>query len=650
MIDYAYKDLFNQDSVNKQYIIEYDGGRITNKDLYQESVEIKESLCSENELKFGSCEASSITFKVANIVSSLKGKTITVSMYIGGHSEEPLTIGKYKVYSDTPSGDRNYRNITAYDSMYDIINADVTDWYSDLEFPLTVKQLRDSFFAYVGVEQEEVELICDDEIVEDMIDSETVSGKMIISSICEINGCFGHISRNGLFKHVFLPQGVTGLYPSDDLFPDDALFPVEDGSENAAVYTRKLYMDCEYEDFLSLSITKLRFLTNGSNAGVDIGDGTNIYAIRDNFILNSQDADSLARIGEKLFGKLAGIFYRPFKLSAKGNPCYEVGDIIKIITRKQIVFSYCLERTLSGIQSLKDSTTAKGTQYHTSDTNSISNKISNLNRKTDKLTIEIQETNEGLNTKVSKGDVSTEISQESEQITIRGNRLIVDTDHWDLDADGTQRILDDEGNTIVEIGQHGIVLSNGANLISAEGVAGDLTFTSGGVPMDIGIDGNIMTLGYFIVRDVAIQAYIPSNYVITSATVILITLATYWESVSDNYQTFVSRYGYPRSIKCYVGGGQMYKQATWDGEYEYKISATGNQIVSGDFTSGGVNGTSSITTPKVITSGDISNYLQTGNNTIRFIPAAYSGESNIAAAERTGTAVAILNVKGYTQN
>ena len=64
MVDYELNSLFKKDGIDKQLIIQTDDKKvtITNTELHQEKFELTESLCSESELAFGSCEASSIKF------------------------------------------------------------------------------------------------------------------------------------------------------------------------------------------------------------------------------------------------------------------------------------------------------------------------------------------------------------------------------------------------------------------------------------------------------------------------------------------------------------------------------------------------------------------------------------------------------------
>ena len=114
MVSYEYADLFKKDSVDKQLKIEFDGGIISNTELHSEQFSLKESICSEDQLKFGSCEAGSIEFKISNIFTPLKGKWLTVSEVLDGNSDKPFLLGRYKVASDKPTADRRYRDIVAY--------------------------------------------------------------------------------------------------------------------------------------------------------------------------------------------------------------------------------------------------------------------------------------------------------------------------------------------------------------------------------------------------------------------------------------------------------------------------------------------------------------------------------------------------------
>lgn len=460
MVDYVHSNLFQQSSVDKQLIIETDDKtvKITNNELHQQKFELEESLCSENQLKFGSCEASSIKFTVSNIFTSLKDKWINASMVLDNHTDDPFQIGRYKVYSDVPSGDKSYREVTAYDALYDIINTNMAAWYNALTFPLTLKEFRDSFFAYLEVEQEEVELINDSMSIEKTIDTDELSGKDILSAICELNGCFGHIGRDGKFKFIILVQKAEGLFPNNTLYPEDGLFPADKKSTTVG---ESKYKSCEYEDYIVQSIDKVQIRQEENDIGAISGDGTNCYVVQDNFLVYGKGASELQSIADNLFYVIKSISYIPFNATLSGNLCFEVGDAVQFNTKRQIVNSYILQRKITGIQTLKDTFSAKGEHERFENVNSTNYQIVKLKGKTNTLERTVEETKstiidvkdnlqsqitqnaEEINLKVSKGDVSSEISQEAGKITIKGNRFILNADNIKINEDGSVEITGD---------------------------------------------------------------------------------------------------------------------------------------------------------------------------------------------------------------
>ena len=85
------------------------------------------------------------------------------------------------------------------------------------------------------------------------------------------------------------------------------------------------------------------------------------------------------------------LVYRPFSAEVKGNPCFEVGDPVRISTQNKLVESYVLERTLTGIQALRDNFAAKGQEYQSKDVNSTHRAIIQLKGKTNIITRTVEE-------------------------------------------------------------------------------------------------------------------------------------------------------------------------------------------------------------------------------------------------------------------
>lgn len=417
MVNYQYAELFKKDSIDKQLTIETDDKttKITNVELHQEQFELTESICSESELTFGSCEAAVLKFTVSNIFLPMKDKMITVKTVIDNNTANPFQIGRYKVYSDTPTADRTKRDIVAYDRLYDVINADVAEWYNALlpekDSTTTMKAFRDSFFGYFGIEQADAQLVNDDMKVEKTVEPEELSGATVLNCICEINGCFGHIGRDSKFHYIYLEQEIQGLYPRNNLYPADDLYPREPKSTRIG---KNLYISAQYEDFLVKTIDKLQIRKEEDDIGVIVGSGTNAYVIQDNFLVYGKGSEELTGIANNIYGKIRGIIYRPFSADCKGNPCIEVGDAVRLPTRYEIIESYVLKRTLKGIQALRDDYEAAGEEYRSTQVNSVHKSIIQLKGKTNVLTRAIEETNSKI-VDVESG-LSSEIKQTATDI------------------------------------------------------------------------------------------------------------------------------------------------------------------------------------------------------------------------------------------
>lgn len=450
VVNYKYGDLFKKDTVDKQLSIVSDDGKIniTNTELHQEKFELTESLCSEQELTFGSCEAAMIKFTVSNTFLPMKGRWMTVRMSLGGHTDVPFQFGRYKVDSDTPTADRTCRDVVAYDALYDILNADVAAWYNTVfpshkeqqkdkdgktttvtvYDPVTMKQFRDSFFKYFGIEQADIDLINDNMSIEktvavtpssetssdteeSSIIGESMSGKEVLSCICEINGCMGHMGRDGKFHYIYLEQEIQGLYPRNDLYPADDLFPRDPKSTQIG---KGFYVTATYEDYLVKTINKLQIREQKNDIGVIVGTGDNAYVIEDNFLVYGKGTKELKSIANNVLSKIRGIVYRPFTADCKGNPCLEVGDAVRLPTRYELIESYILKRTLKGIQALRDDLEADGEEYRTNGANGIQKSILKLKGKSNVLERTIEKTQSTI-TDVEKG-LQSQITQTATEI------------------------------------------------------------------------------------------------------------------------------------------------------------------------------------------------------------------------------------------
>lgn len=492
MINSSLKEKYWDSSTDKQMVISVVGTnqKIDNSMLEIGTFALEESLCSESELKFGACEANCVKFTARNTAGNIIGKTISIEETIDGDSENPMPYGVFKVASDVPTADRTKRQITAYDAMYDIINTDVKAWYAGLSFPMTLRQFRDSFFAHLGIAQVETSLVNDSMTVNKTIvatqtddssavtEESAISGKTVVTAICEINGCFGNINREGKFEYVFLKAITSALYPAEDLFPSDNLFPSDANTESMTGH----YITFDYEDFQSKAITQLEIKTSEDNAGAIVGTAGNNYSITGNFLVSDKTGAELEQIANNLLPIMAQAAYTPIKsCTCVGNPCLTLGEPIRFNTTREIVETYLLQRTLTGVQSKRDSISAQGTQTHSAKVNSIRDTIESVERRTGKLernadhlqstyedleeqtNTKFEQTAKSISAEVNRAqkaegqlDASLElklgrdendqvvsmINASADQIVLRGNRLIVECNNFELDGSGRVHIIE----------------------------------------------------------------------------------------------------------------------------------------------------------------------------------------------------------------
>ncbi len=383
-----YNDIFKYGIAKKMNLEFSNNVVITNEQICSEEMSLEEALFSEERIRFGACESSQFKVRVVNN-GTFKGETVVVSMLITDKNGRIITdngdylvddsgnyivylpntefglslpYGTYKVISDEPSNDRMWRDLTCYDFMYDILNADVAEWYNALTFPMTIKDLRDSFFTYLGFVQETTTLVNDSLVVGGNFTVEgTLPGKTVIEAICELNGVFGHISRENKFEYITLPSQDTITY---DWYVD--------GSG-------------KYEDYEMEAITGVIARTESNDIGTSVGTDVNPYYITGNpLVYGLEGTAELTTALNNLLSIMSQVAYRPFEVETYGNPMIPVGTSIVINTKKYdpengyspfAINSFISRRVLNGIQALMDTFTTEGEQLQAEEVNSIKSGI-----------------------------------------------------------------------------------------------------------------------------------------------------------------------------------------------------------------------------------------------------------------------------------
>ena len=373
MVDYVDAALFNDDSLDKQIHIAIQGTQsvLGNEDIVSESFQLIESLCSEENLKFGAVEPRCVKFTVKYSAPTMLNKWLTITMSLHG-SNTPFQFGDYQVLSDKPSTDRTTRDITAYSHFHKILKNTYKNWYKGAwgsSDSMTIKEFRDSFFArlhqtHSWVVQETTTLPNDNVVIKKSKKIPRISGKDILNAICEINGVFGYIGRDNVFHYIMLQD-----------------------TANPHEITNTYLISAEYEDYSTMVIDRVQILSEDGDILGDAGDSAedaeNPYTINNNFMLKGLGTDGTAvttceTLAANLIGVLSSVTYVPMDANFKGNPCFEVGDEIIFHAHGNEIHSHILERTMTGIQSLRDNYVSQGEETYPEDSNTLSSRISKV--------------------------------------------------------------------------------------------------------------------------------------------------------------------------------------------------------------------------------------------------------------------------------
>ncbi len=393
MVNYEYRNLFYKTHQKKDILIVDSGATVTavsgeapsiagatveihTDDVKIESFTLDESICSEEDLKFGLCESSRLGLTIRNRTDIPKLKDFdgyfNVYIYFNGDSDTLFQVGQYICVTDEYTNNRKQRDLEFYDLMHELYDLDITPWYDSY---FSDGQRHQIFFAiadlflwirgdspydsdedspHIPVEIDtNFTLTNGDFPFGKNIESDTVTFGFFMEGVLEFNGCFGHMSRDGKFRMILLEW-----YDKD---------PVRTVTDEYRI------PPTNYDDVATWGIGRINVY---SRDNIKMFSHTNsekkhpsTYVMVDPWILADREkGDTTVQTAlERFQTAIYHTNYTPNETECSGDLCVEVGDRINIVfgnpapedTRSRLR-SYVLERHLKGFGSMKDTYTAKG--------------------------------------------------------------------------------------------------------------------------------------------------------------------------------------------------------------------------------------------------------------------------------------------------
>lgn len=363
-VDDDVKDAYRYKNSDRYIIVTFPELELVvgNDQIKTESLNLKESIMESDNVEFVGCIASCFSIQINNISQDIKGKKIEVQIYTGETVDNPITLFNGIVDSALQSGTTKFKEVTAYDVLYTKGNNNVSSWYNELTFPLTLKDFRDKLFTYLGIEQETTELPNDDLMVGKEYNPTSLKAIDVIKAICQINGVFGIINRSEKFEYRVVK-------------------PIDDETN---IETFPAYKEIKYEEYTVKPVDRLTIRKSEDDDGTTYGTGINNYIIQGNMFTANLGQDELLKIAENIYPNVGGIFYNPFTSKNTGLPWIECGkDAVKYkVLNADNTFTektfYVFSRTLSGIQALTDSYSADGEEYQREFITDVSSEIESI--------------------------------------------------------------------------------------------------------------------------------------------------------------------------------------------------------------------------------------------------------------------------------
>lgn len=404
MVDIDLRNILLSGTAARQTIIHFPNGEhedITSG-IYSGSMKLEEILSASEELNFGECNASKFEAKIANIsdITNLmiyvyqeikfdenkikyivdRGKTYIVTqdglkIAVGQRINYSIPLFYGRVDSAELQTDRIHRVLTAYDELYFNKDINCAEWYENFFKTASNKSLkafRNSLFSFIGISQETTSLINDSLVMEQTIETDAIKFGDLIKAICQLNGVFGHIDRQGIFRYVDLTNMAEAYDISDNYRSNDST----------------------YESYVVKKIDKLQIRTDEEDIGAIVGTGTNPYIIQGNFLVYGKSAAELESIATTIFNKVKAVEYRPLDIQPiYSEPYITVGNGISFTTKRDsfAVNSIILKNSFSGVQLFNQNIVAEGSEYRNEVVDDVNAEIYQLKGKTLKIIKNVDE-------------------------------------------------------------------------------------------------------------------------------------------------------------------------------------------------------------------------------------------------------------------
>lgn len=366
-----------------------------NRGIKSGSLGLEEILDDNNQLKFGTCNSSKFTCTLIG-ADDLTGEEIEVYQNVDGIRND---IFSGIISSCVLDKNRIDRKLTAYDKLYAYKDVDVWDWYNKLTYPISLLEFRNSLFEYMGITQVQQTLVNDTMLISKTVSQTEMSFETVLEAMCELNGCYGIMNRQGLFEYVTLDNST--------------ITDIKDNVRSSS----------EYELYNVKRIDKVQLMFEDGDIGVSYGEGDNKYSVVGNFLLYGKTEAELNRIAVNLFSVISDIVVTPANLELiKTDYKLKLGDRVLFTDRFGNEYTtIILKLEMSGVQLINETCGCELDEYRDETTTDAESEIRKLMGKANIFKRDIEQTKSTI-IDVEKG-LRSEITQTAKSLSIQISTL-----------------------------------------------------------------------------------------------------------------------------------------------------------------------------------------------------------------------------------
>lgn len=275
------------------------------------------------DLQFGTTAMGELRFAIFdtnNISATLKGQTFQWQLKQMSDSAYK-SMGRFTV--DSVRKLRNRTEIIAYDDMIKFERY-VDDWLTGLTFPITLGNMLTSLCAYCGVTLgTTINLIINYAyIIKNTFTGTNITGKVILSYICEVAASFACIDTAGRLS-------------------------VQRYANTIALDASK-YISLEHAEYTVQGITKVQVRSGENDIGVIEGTGTNTYIIENNPLFYATTAADISNAVKIIYNTIPNFLYTPMTFTTFEDYGIKCGNWVTVDGMQTVIMDKQI--TQSGVR------------------------------------------------------------------------------------------------------------------------------------------------------------------------------------------------------------------------------------------------------------------------------------------------------------